>query len=499
MDFLRHHPLGARVPDSAHAVCASLPTMADVIGYEEKDPRVMGKLELGYPRFVQHVYLRRLLEHLRLRKGWGGRDVFLAASAGSARRLLGHARADGAVLEEFEGFAAAHFPAQPEAAERARLFLQHTGCGLSSRQAEDGLLREGLLGERQAEEAVGGDAAAACVAALRAASGAAADGDVFLCRSGMNAFHAAFLAIQREQAARGRDLWLQVGWLYLDTQRVLEKFTAGPAAFLWIPDPLDARAIGEAFALHGRRLAGVVTETPTNPLVQTADVPRLAELARKAGAALVLDPSSVGLANVDVLPRADALVTSLTKYAGNRGDVMAGLVAVNAASPFAGALRRDLPGLVEPSYARDAARLAFVLRDMEEVSRAGSANAAQLAAWLEGHPAVARVHWSGAAGSRANYAALARREGSCGAMLSVELKRPLARVYDRLRCVKAPSFGVRFTMACPFMYLTHYERARDEAGRRWLRERGLEPDLLRISPGAEPFGRIRDAFEEALA
>ncbi|MCC7519870.1 MAG: PLP-dependent transferase [Verrucomicrobiae bacterium] len=499
MDFLAHHPLGTHIPNSVHAVCASLPTMADVIGYEEKDPRIMEKLDLGYPRFIQHFYLRRVLDHLRRRKGWDGDTVFLAASEGAARRLLAHARPRDASLDPQEGFVAVRFSEDPEAASRARLFLQHTGCGISSREAEDVLLREGLLASRQEEETVSGDAAAACVSALRAASGAAADEDVFLCRSGMNAFHAVFLALQRAQAARGRNLWLQVGWLYLDTQRILEKFTDESSSFLWIHDPLDQRAIEEVFAQHGARLAGVVTETPTNPLVRTGDIPRLAELSRKHGAALVLDPSLMGLANADAFPHADALVVSLTKYASSRGDVMAGLAVANRTSPFAEVLSRGLKEFVEPLSLRDAARLAWTLRDMEDVSRAGSANTERLVAWLERHPAVARVHWAGASDTRRNHETFMRGKGCFGAMLSVELKRPLAEVYDRLRCVKAPSFGARFTMACPFVYLTHYDRVRDEAGRRWLRARGLEPELLRISPGVEPFDRIRDAFEEALS
>lgn len=473
--------------------------MADVIGYEEKDPRVMEKLDLGYPRFIPHIYLRRLLEHLRRRRGWGERDAFLVASEGAARRLLDHARPKDAEVKTEEGFVAVHFPRNPGAADRARLFLQHTGCGISSRQAEDALIQEGKLAARQAEEIVEGDGAAQCVEMLRAASGARSAEDLFLCRSGMNAFHAVFLALQRAQAARGRDLWLQIGWLYLDTQRILEKFTAAPSSFLWIHDPLDQRAIEEAFERHGARIAGVVTETPTNPLVLTGDIPRLAELSRAHGAALILDPSTVGLANVDALPHADTLVVSLTKYASNRGDVMAGLIVVNRSSPFAEALRRDLGEFVEPLYPRDAARLAWAAREMDRISREGSVNTERLAEWIARHPSVARVHWAGAGGSRRNYEILARGKNCFGAMLSVELKRPLAEVFDRLRCVKAPSFGARFTMACPFVYLTHYERAKDEAGRRWLRERGLEPELLRVSPGVEPFDRIREAFEEALA
>jgi hypothetical protein len=41
MNTLRHFPLGSRWPDSPHAVISSLPTMQDVRGYEEHEPRVI--------------------------------------------------------------------------------------------------------------------------------------------------------------------------------------------------------------------------------------------------------------------------------------------------------------------------------------------------------------------------------------------------------------------------------------------------------------------------
>ena len=48
MNSLRQFPLGAVFPESPHAVVCSLPTMADVCGYEEKDARVLNALKSGY-------------------------------------------------------------------------------------------------------------------------------------------------------------------------------------------------------------------------------------------------------------------------------------------------------------------------------------------------------------------------------------------------------------------------------------------------------------------
>jgi len=86
-----------------------------------------------------------------------------------------------------------------------------------------------------------------------------------------------------------------------------------------------------------------------------------------------------------------------------------------------------------------------------------------------------------------------------GSLITVELKGDLRRVYDRLRVVKGPSFGLRYTLATPFLWLAHFELVTSEAGRAEIRASGLDPDLLRISVGAEPPEEIWAAFAEALA
>jgi len=47
-------PLGATVPASPHATVVSLPTLADVEGYERKDPATLRHITVGYPRFVRN-------------------------------------------------------------------------------------------------------------------------------------------------------------------------------------------------------------------------------------------------------------------------------------------------------------------------------------------------------------------------------------------------------------------------------------------------------------
>ena len=53
--------LGQPLPAQPHAVCVSLPKVADLIGYEEKDPQTLAALPTGYPRFVRHQMIGQML------------------------------------------------------------------------------------------------------------------------------------------------------------------------------------------------------------------------------------------------------------------------------------------------------------------------------------------------------------------------------------------------------------------------------------------------------
>ena len=144
---------------------------------------------------------------------------------------------------------------------------------------------------------------------LRCALPATGDADLFHACSGMNAIYTTFRAVTELQAARDRTIWVQLGWLYRDTISLLKRFTPDPACdYVHLYGVSDQAALERLFAEHGGRIAGIFAETPTNPLIQTPDVPALAGLARRHGARLILDPSIASLFCVDVLAYAHVRV-----------------------------------------------------------------------------------------------------------------------------------------------------------------------------------------------
>lgn len=495
-DRLFSRPLGARMPESVHAVACSLPTMRDVIGYEEKSPEVLQAVKSGYPRFVTHFYVRQVASEICRDNRLIGRECFVSASEVLARETVAFAREPDAAIVEADGLFAAHFPAGSDGVARARSFMQHVGGGISSRRAEAFLLNRGALAaahpEERAETASAGDDVRRRTAEL---FGTGTD-HVILSASGMNAFYAVFRAIDSVQRERGRTDWIQLGWLYLDTIEILKKMTGGESIYL--PDVLDLGALEARLSERAGRVAGIVTEAPTNPLIQTADMARLRALADRFGIPLIVDPTLASPWNIDVLPFCDVAINSLTKYAANRGDVMLGAAILNPASAWADPVRDRASRWIAPPFEADLSRLALEMRDYRPVMTTINANALALAEFLEGHPGVEKVFTPYTDRSGKNYAALTRRPDSPGGIISIRLRRPLEEFYDRIQAAKGPSFGMTFTILCPFLYLAHYDLVSTKEGRDVLRASGIDPDLIRISVGTEPSDQIIATFEEAL-
>jgi len=501
MSVFTHLPLGQRIPSSLHGVSASLPTMRDVIGYEEKDPAITRHLTSGYPRFVVHPFSKQAGAHLLRTHGFEGHSVWLTSSIRAAEQLRLHLGEPAALLPTQAALTGVVFPENAALSSRAKTFLQHTGMFLSSREAEDYLLRVGELTDAQAQEEKGfeGYAPANVKGYVARFFQHAASTDVFLATSGMNAIAATFRVVSDLQRPQGRTLWLQLGWLYLDTIAILQKFTDTPAVdHLYQSDVFDLPALESLFALQGNRIAGLITEVPTNPLIQTPDLPAIAALCRRFGVILVIDPTIASPLNLDVLPYADVVVNSLTKYTASEGDVMLGAVVVNPQTPHAAELRARLPHALEPVYSRDIARLAAQIGDTPAVIAQINRTTPAVVEFLRSHPKVKELYWSLHPASRDNYLALARSPEAIGSMISLVVDMPAAAFYDHLRMAKGPSFGMKHTLICPFIYLAHYDLVTSESGRATLTASGLHPELMRLSIGCEPAEEIIAVLAEAL-
>jgi cystathionine gamma-synthase len=136
-------------------------------------------------------------------------------------------------------------------------------------------------------------------------------------------------------------------------------------------------------------------ESPSNPLLDVADVAGICAAPRRAGTLVVVDNTfATPLGQQPLRLGADLVVHSATKFIGGHSDLLLG-IAVAADSGQASRLRaaRGLngatPGSLECFLAlRGARTLALRLRH-------ASAGAAELAKLLAGHPDVGRVRYPG--------------------------------------------------------------------------------------------------------
>lgn len=495
MDSLRQFPLGAPYPASPHAVVSCLPTLADVRGYEEKDPKVLGALRSGYPRFVEHAFIRELIGLYLRKTGLEREDAVLIPGRRATEDLISSIGC-GVISSRVEDdlYLVYWDACRADLGQRVRKFLQHTGCGLSSRQAEDLLIAHGLRKFRFEEATCSGNALNRVEHGLAEQIGCR-QADVLVCASGMNAFYSGFRAVQAFQRKRRRTAWIQLGWLYLDSGCVLQEFLDGGETLECIYDVRDVDVLVKRIQEIGDALAAVVVECPSNPLIRVCDLRRIAVAVREQGGVMVVDPTIASIYNIDVLPFADLLVTSLTKYVAIEGDIMIGALAVNPESPYYGDLILRTSAFYAPPYGRDLARLAREMEDAPGVVEKINTNAARLGSFLQKHPAVKQVY---PANSPEHFEEVSRGGRRIGAVITIELLGNMESFYDAAPVMKGPSFGTRFTLLCPFMYLAHYDLVTTADGRARLASAGIDPELIRISVGSEDYLSIETAINQAL-
>ena len=490
--------LGQAVPDREHAVCVSLPTVRDLVGYEEKDDRVRSSIRSGYPRFVQHYRIGELIRFLDLKDGTAGRRRFLFADTQTCQEAIEVFSVNDATIEETEEFTSLLVPEGSKDIESVASFLQHSGSGISSRRAEDFLLRAGQLEHRetisQAENP--GDAIRSIIA--KAHGPEISREDVLLGSSGANVFYSLFRTACEHSRAKGKDLWIRMGWLYLDTIEVMDLLTNENEKVIALNQLEDFARIDEVFEEHGERIAGVVTEFPTNPLLQACDLEKVKELCDKTNSLLIADPTMASPKNAKVSGLADVVVNSLTKYAGCEGDVMMGSLVFPKKSVLGRELLPQTADRICSPFERDLLRMAEQIEHYDNFIETTNQSLIKIVDFLESHEKVGAVHWAYQSANRGAFEKLAGTDRP-GCLASFELKGSFESFYDHLEMLKSPSFGTHFSLCCPYVYLAHYKLMKSENGRKTLAEAGLSPELLRLSVGTEDPDKITDVLGDALA
>ena len=323
-------------------------------------------------------------------------------------------------------------------------------------------------------------------AALESGHGALA------CGSGMAAIHMALLAALADR----RKSILAANALYGATVSLLLNVMQASGVEVRFVDVWDLDAFRKT--VEEVKPGCILIETISNPLLRIAPLDRIAEIARQAGAALVVDNTFATPVLVRPLELgAHLVVHSVTKYLGGHGDVMGGIVVADA-EHYDGlrALSRAIGPVLGPfeSYLTMRGIKTLPLRMERQCS-----NACRTASWLASHAGVERVYFP--ADPAHPDAAVIRRllpPGLYGAIVSFELKlagrEEVFRFMDALQLiVRATSLGdVHSMMLYPVM------SSHREISPRHRERMGIRDSLVRLSLGIEAVEDVIEDLEQAL-
>ncbi|MGD0498760.1 MAG: PLP-dependent aspartate aminotransferase family protein [Bryobacteraceae bacterium] len=311
------------------------------------------------------------------------------------------------------------------------------------------------------------------------------------CSSGMAAIQ---MAIAAALADRPRSI-VAAGALYGATLGLLMNVLEPSGVSVRFVDICDLDAVRAAAEA---RPGCILMETISNPLLRVGQIDRIAEIARQAGAALIVDNTfATPLLARPLELGAHFSVHSLTKYLAGHGDVLGGIVVSDSGHYDAlRALSRTIGPILGPfeSYLAMRGVKTFPLR-MERQC----ANARRVASWLERRPEVERVYFPGDP-SHPDAAAIRRLfpADRYGAMASFELRgagrEEAFRFMDALRMiVRATSLGDVHSMMLYPAISSHREISPKH------RERlGIHDNLVRLSVGIEAPEDIIGDLEQAL-
>ncbi len=310
--------------------------------------------------------------------------------------------------------------------------------------------------------------------------------------SGMAAIHAAFLAAGLAPGAKV----LASNQLFGATVNMLRRLFAPIGVEVVFAD-LCASGAGEK--IREEEPDVVFVETLSNPLVRLVDLDEVGEAAHESGAVTIVDNTfATPLLTRPLEHQCDLVIHSATKYLGGHGDSSGGVV-VSGSRALADQVRmyKSLIGAILSPYESH-----LLLRGVRTLSlriERQCQNALVVASFLQGHPAISKVHYSGLPKHSQHQLADRLFGGQgYGGLLAFELRdgsrSAVARFIDSLElCLNATTLGDLYSLVTYPAVSTHRNLQPEE--RRAL---GISDSCIRMSVGVEDTEDIIRDLSQAL-
>jgi cystathionine beta-lyase/cystathionine gamma-synthase len=240
----------------------------------------------------------------------------------------------------------------------------------------------------------------------------------------------------------------------------------------------------------------VYVEAMTNPRLEVADLEGIARFARTHGLVSIIDNTFATPVNLRPIELGfDLVIHSATKYLNGHSDLVAGCVVGSVAL-----VEKVRHKLIHLGGSADPHACFLLQRGVKTLTlrmAAQNQGALEVAAWLERHPKVAKVHYPGLA-SHPQHERAKRLFAGFGGMMSFELKADAAEADAFLRRLKlvvhTVSLGGVETLATRPAATSHASLSPEER-----QKAGIPDGLVRVSVGIESPADVIADLEQALA
>lgn len=326
---------------------------------------------------------------------------------------------------------------------------------------------------------------------LKEKDGTPLEAKALLHASGMAALTTLFLS-----TLKSGDTVLTHPSLYGGTAELLQKIFPGLGIQTRVMDMHRPEEVEEALRAD-QSIRLVYLETPANPTLRCVDLEKIFALAKQYDCLTAVDNTfATPYLQQPFRYGADFVFHSTTKFLNGHGSAIGGVLIGRDLPLMEAAVKKTHLLLGGNSNPFDAYLLTQGMKTLEVRMQRHCENAMRVAAYLEKHPAVAKVNYPGLDG-HPDYAIAQKQMKHPGAMMSFELKGGLKagkRFIDALDfCTRAVSLGTCDTLLCHPASMTHYGVPKDQraAG-------GITDGLIRMSVGIENAEDILEDLARAL-
>ncbi len=284
--------------------------------------------------------------------------------------------------------------------------------------------------------------------------------------------------------------------LYGGTHELLLKVLEGANIHAILIDFKDP-AIIEAALKANSHIKLIHIETPSNPTLRCVDIEMVCAVAKKFNALVSVDNTAAtpylqqpfGLG-------ADFIMHSTTKFLNGHGTAIGGVLLGRDLEKMNGPIWKWHVLLGGNSNAFDSFLLIQGMKTLELRMERHCHNAMEVASFLQQHPAVEKVNYSGLI-SHPDHAIAMKQMRHAGALMSFELKGGIeagSKFINKLQmCVRAISFGTPDTLLSHPASMSHMGIPREERIKS-----DITDGLIRMSVGIENIEDILNDLSQAL-